>query len=55
MKLTRFRRLQEDIGEDDWINSEEQTSWQGAKMAFTDYKTYILVRIRGLPSLSVHN
>lgn len=37
------RRLQEDIGEDDWVNREEQTFWQGAKLAFTDYKTYILV------------
>jgi hypothetical protein len=37
------RRLQEDIGEDDWINSEEQTFWQGAKLAFTDPKSYILV------------
>jgi hypothetical protein len=38
-----YRRLQEDIGEDDWVNSEEQTFWQGAKLAFTDPKTYILV------------
>lgn len=37
------RRLEEDIGEDDWVNSEEQTFWQGAKLAFTDFKTYILV------------
>jgi hypothetical protein len=37
------RRLQEDIGEDDWVNSEEQTFWEGAKLAFTDSKTYILV------------
>ncbi|KAL1837889.1 hypothetical protein VTJ49DRAFT_3293 [Mycothermus thermophilus] len=36
-------RLQEDIGEDDWVNSEEQTFWQGAKLAFTDVKTYILL------------
>ncbi|GAB1313858.1 hypothetical protein MFIFM68171_04068 [Madurella fahalii] len=36
-------RLQEDIGEDDWVNREEQTFWQGAKLAFTDYKTYILL------------
>ncbi|KAL2141796.1 hypothetical protein VTI28DRAFT_1933 [Corynascus sepedonium] len=35
-------RLQEDIGQDDWVNSEEQTFWQGAKMAFMDPKTYIL-------------
>ncbi|KAL2260112.1 hypothetical protein VTK26DRAFT_6003 [Humicola hyalothermophila] len=36
-------RLEEDIGEDDWINREEQTFWQGAKLAFTDVKTYILM------------
>ncbi|KAK4122480.1 MFS general substrate transporter [Parathielavia appendiculata] len=36
-------RLQEDIGEDDWVNSEQQTFWQGAKLAFTDPKTYILL------------
>lgn len=35
--------MQEDIGEDDWVNSEEQTFWKGAKLAFTDMKTYILV------------
>jgi hypothetical protein len=37
------RRLQEDIGEDDWVNSEEQMFWHGAKLAFTDVKIYILV------------
>ncbi|KAK4191170.1 major facilitator superfamily domain-containing protein, partial [Podospora australis] len=36
-------RLQEDIGEDDWTTSGEQTFWEGAKLAFQDYKTYILV------------
>ncbi|ORY68702.1 major facilitator superfamily domain-containing protein [Pseudomassariella vexata] len=36
-------RLEEDIGEDDWINSEEQTFWHGAKLAFTDVKTYVLM------------
>lgn len=36
-------RLEEDIGEDDWRNSAEQTFWQGAKLAFTDIKTYVLV------------
>ncbi|KAK3301398.1 major facilitator superfamily domain-containing protein [Chaetomium fimeti] len=36
-------RLQEDIGEDDWVNSEEQTFWQGAKLVFVDVKTYILL------------
>ncbi|KAK4452421.1 putative tartrate transporter [Podospora aff. communis PSN243] len=36
-------RLEEDIGQDDWINSEQQTFWQGAKLAFTDGKTYVLM------------
>ncbi|KAK4241655.1 putative tartrate transporter [Achaetomium macrosporum] len=36
-------RLQEDIGEDDWVNSEGQTFWQGAILAFTDLKTYVLL------------
>ncbi|KAK0719590.1 major facilitator superfamily domain-containing protein [Lasiosphaeris hirsuta] len=36
-------RLEEDIGEDDWRGSKEQTFWQGAKLAFTDEKTYVLM------------
>jgi hypothetical protein len=36
-------RLEEDIGQDDWVNSEQQTFWQGAKLAFADIKTYVLV------------
>jgi len=36
-------RLEEDIGQDDWINSEQQTFWHGAKLAFTDGKTYVLM------------
>lgn len=36
-------RMEEDIGEDDWTGSGEQTFWYGAKLAFTDLKTYILV------------
>ena len=36
-------RLEEDIGEDDWTTSADQTFWQGAKLAFTDGKTYVLV------------
>ncbi|KAI4591451.1 hypothetical protein KJ359_001023 [Pestalotiopsis sp. 9143b] len=35
-------RLEEDIGEDDWTGSENQTFWQGAKLAFSDVKTYVL-------------
>lgn len=36
-------RLEVDIGEDDWIDSEHQTFWEGAKLAFIDIKTYVLV------------
>lgn len=36
-------RLEEDIGEDDWVDSEEQSLLHGAKLAFTDMKTWILV------------
>lgn len=36
-------RLAEDIGEDDWVDSKHQTFWQGAKMAFSDVKTYVLL------------
>ena len=37
-------RLEEDIGEDDWTGSKEQTFGHGLKLAFTDVKMYILVR-----------
>lgn len=37
-------RLEEDIGEDDRVDSEHQTFWHGAKLAFLDVKTYVLVR-----------
>lgn len=36
-------RLDEDIGEDDWLGSKEQTFFHGMKLAFLDYKLYILV------------
>jgi len=36
-------RLEEDIGQDDWVGSKEQTFWEGARMAFTDIKTYVLM------------
>ncbi|KAI1250558.1 hypothetical protein MGN70_007615 [Eutypa lata] len=42
-KALAIWRLEEDIGEDDWIDSEHQTFWQGARMAFTDVKTYVLL------------
>ncbi|PYH49411.1 putative MFS transporter [Aspergillus saccharolyticus JOP 1030-1] len=36
-------RLEEDIGEDDWVDSEQQTFMHGVKLAFTDIKTYLLI------------
>ncbi|KAI9842688.1 MAG: hypothetical protein M1837_006973 [Sclerophora amabilis] len=36
-------RLEEDIGEDDWIGSKEQTFFHGLKLAFTDIKMWILM------------
>lgn len=36
-------RLEEDIGEDDWVDSSEQSFLKGAQMAFTDIKTWVLV------------
>ena len=38
-------RLDEDIGEDDWIGSEQQTFFHGMKLAFADIKMWILVII----------
>ena len=36
-------RLDEDIGEDDWVNSESQTFGHGLKLAAADIKMWILV------------
>jgi hypothetical protein len=36
-------RLQEDVGEDDWVSSSDQGFWHGFKLAFTDIKTYVLM------------
>ena len=36
-------RLQEDIGTDDWVSSEEQTFWYGAKQALIDIKMWVLM------------
>ncbi|KAI1187355.1 major facilitator superfamily domain-containing protein [Nemania serpens] len=41
-KALAIWRLEEDVGEDDWV-SEEQSMWHGAKLAFTDIKTYVLL------------
>lgn len=38
-------RLDEDIGEDDWVGNEKQSFFHGMKLAFGDVKTYILVRL----------
>jgi sugar phosphate permease len=43
-------RLEEDIGEDDWIDAKHQTFWDGAKLAFEDIKTYILVSGGNFPA-----
>ncbi|KAF6231786.1 hypothetical protein HO173_010088 [Letharia columbiana] len=36
-------RLEEDIGEDDWIDSSQQTFFHGMNLAFQDIKTWILM------------
>lgn len=40
-----FWRLDEDIGEDDWIDSKHQTFFHGMKIAFLDIKMWIFVRL----------
>ena len=34
-------RLEEDIGEDDWLDSKHQSFKHGLKLAFSDIKTYV--------------
>ncbi|CRG89202.1 putative transporter C1002,16c [Talaromyces islandicus] len=36
-------RLEEDIGEDDWVDSEQQSFLHGVKLALADIKTWILM------------
>ncbi|KAF8858919.1 MFS general substrate transporter [Acephala macrosclerotiorum] len=36
-------RLDEDIGEDDWVNSKQQTFFHGAKLAVKDPKAWLLL------------
>jgi len=36
-------RLEEDIGQDDWVDSKHQSFKTGIKLAFTDAKTYVLM------------
>lgn len=38
-------RLEHDIGEDDWVSSEEQTFLQGFKEALRDAKMWVLVSV----------
>jgi hypothetical protein len=45
-------RLEEDIGEDDWVDSEQQSFLHGAMLAFSDIKTWILVYF---PSKETHD
>ncbi|KAI6090565.1 major facilitator superfamily domain-containing protein [Hypoxylon rubiginosum] len=42
-KALAIWRLEEDIGEDDWIDSEHQSLWEGARLAFIDVKTWVLL------------
>ncbi|KAG5949263.1 hypothetical protein E4U60_006854 [Claviceps pazoutovae] len=36
-------RLEEDVGQDDWVNSKEQTLWLGFRLALEDVKTWVLL------------
>ncbi|KAL3463135.1 major facilitator superfamily domain-containing protein [Aspergillus heterothallicus] len=38
-------RLEEDIGEEDWVEGEQQSFFLGAKKAFLDYKVWLLLGI----------
>ncbi|KAJ5729718.1 uncharacterized protein N7483_004226 [Penicillium malachiteum] len=42
-KVLAAWRLEEDIGEDDWVDSEHQSMFHGAKLAFLDPKTWLLL------------
>jgi len=42
-KAVAIWRLQEDVGEDDWVSSEDQSLWRGFKLALEDVKTWVLV------------
>lgn len=39
-------RLTEDVGQDDWVDSKEQTLWHGFRLALGDVKTWLLVSER---------
>lgn len=36
-------RLKEDVGEDDWVSSSDQSFWHGFKLAAEDSKTWVLM------------
>jgi hypothetical protein len=36
-------RLEEDIGQEDWLDSQHQSFKEGLKLAFSDIKTYVLM------------
>lgn len=36
-------RLEEDVGEDDWVDSKQQSLWHGLALALSDVKTYTFV------------
>ncbi|CAG8975270.1 hypothetical protein HYALB_00007971 [Hymenoscyphus albidus] len=36
-------RLEEDIGQEDWVDSKKQSFKEGLKLAFSDVKTYVLM------------
>ncbi|KAG6013632.1 hypothetical protein E4U54_006517 [Claviceps lovelessii] len=38
-------RLTEDVGQDDWVDSKEQTLWHGFRLALGDVKTWLLLVI----------
>jgi hypothetical protein len=48
-------RLEEDIGEDDWVDSEQQSFLHGVKLALADIKTWILVSLPPTHTLSTTN
>ncbi|RAL01117.1 MFS general substrate transporter [Aspergillus ibericus CBS 121593] len=44
-KVLAAWRLEKDIGEDDWVDNEHQSMFNGAKLAFKDPKTWLLLGV----------
>jgi MFS family permease len=42
-KALAIWRLEEDVGQDDWVSSGEQSLFNGFKLALLDVKTWVLV------------